>query len=847
MVATAAKSAKPAKSAKSANSASAGLKTLVIAEKPSVAADFTKVLPDKFVKEKTHYEGKDYIISYAVGHLLTISDPGEMDERYKSWKLDYLPIIPDVYPLKPIDGNKSQLSALAKLIRRKDVGTIVNACDAGREGELIFYYIMQHVQAKRDVNKVIKRLWLQSMTAASIKKSFAALRDAEDMQNLQNAAISRSEADWLVGINGSRGLTAWNSQHGGFRLTPTGRVQTPTLSLIVNREEDRISFIPEDYWTIEADFAADGQEYRGRWFDEEKSKSESAKTAVERITEEAKANAIVEQCKGKSGVVEETSKPSSQSCPPLYDLTTLQREANGRFGFSAKRTLQIAQALYERHKLTTYPRTDSRALPEDYLSSVKDTVKNMERTALSQYAREALDKNYIRFDKRIFNNAKISDHHAIIPTGSVPKDLPDAEAKIFTMIAQRFLGVFFPPARYQNTLRLTRVEDQVFRTEGKVLIEAGWRAVYGNAQEGQDVLAALPENAKPAVKAIEALADQTRPPARYTESSLLSIMESAGKLVDDEELKDALKERGLGTPATRAAIIEKLISDKYLLREGKELVPTSKAFDLIRLTRAMSIEDLTSAELTGEWEHKLSQIEKGEYTREQFMEEIRTLTRKVVTRIRDFDEEKTRKEAQFSPVNGQKYYETVSRWESEDGEIRIRKMLGGRLMEESEVKDLLEKRKIGPLTGFRSKRGSAFAAVIILNDQNKVEFVFEDDTASADGEEFDINKETPLGNSPVDGSPVYETLTSYVSKSGLDKEPQGLRLSKTILGATISRENVIKMLNGEKTDLIKGFRSSRTKRLFDAYLKLSNKGKMEFEFPPRKFSGKKKASKKKPS
>jgi len=811
-------------------------KTLVIAEKPSVAADLAKALGGKFEKEKTHYENETTIISWAIGHLVTIADPKEMGEQNKAWSMATLPILPESFKLSPIPEGKPQLNALGKLIRRKDVNTIVNACDAGREGELIFHYIIEHEQGKTGLaGKTIQRLWMQSMTQTAIREAFANLRSSAEMKNLQDAALSRSEADWLVGINGSRGLTAYNSRFGGFQLTPCGRVQTPTLTLMVKREEERLAFIPKSFWTITANFDAQGANYEGKWFDPAFRKEDSSeeKDNAQRLWNEEQARSIVKKCQGKIGAIEETSKPSTSKCPPLYDLTTLQREANNRFGFSAKTTLQIAQALYERHKLTTYPRTDSKFLPDDYVPTVKSTMASFSKgTTLGKHAQYALDQGYVRKDPRVFNGAKVSDHHAIIPTGNVPATLTEAEAKIFHMIAQRFIAVFYPPAVFLNTTRTTTVEGECFRTEGKVMQEAGWRAVYGKETDDEKTLPALPTGARPIVESIEAQGDETRPPARYTESTLLSAMESAGKLVEDEDLRDAMKERGLGTPATRAATIEKLLSDKYLVRDGKELVPTSKAFDLIRITSAMKIDDLTSPELTGEWEYKLGLIEKGQFTRQKFMDEIVQLTSRMVSHIKGFQEESTRTEAPFSPVDGVRVFETVSRYETETG-VQIRKMLGGRQMSADEVCELLTKKKIGPLTGFRSKRGSEFSAAITLNDKGKVEFVFQDDDTAPDGEALDINAQEPIGVSPVDQSPVYETLTAYVSQSALEKQKTGLRVNKVILGKEITRENMARMLQGEKTELIQGFRSVKTRKNFDAYLAMGKDGKISFDFPPR--------------
>jgi len=810
--------------------------TLIIAEKPSVAGDLVKSLGGKFTKEKTHYESDQYVVSWALGHLVTIADPGEMDERNKAWTLAALPIIPPNFDLKPIESSKSQLAALGKLIRRKDIVRVINACDAGREGELIFHYILEHEQGKTGLKgKTVQRLWMQSMTQGAIREAFTKLRSHEEMENLRSAALSRSEADWLVGINSSRGLTAYNSRRGGFRLTPCGRVQTPTLTLMVKRELERTSFIPKDYWTLQADFQAGSSQWFGRWFDPEfkKEESQEAKDNSSRIWDKNAAEEIVKKCQGKPASIEETSKPVFNKCPPLYDLTSLQREANGRFGFSAKTTLQIAQALYERYKLTTYPRTDSKFLPEDYIDNVRQTMGTMEGS-LAKHAGTVLKQGWIKADKRIFDNTKISDHHAIIPTGNESLGtLSEAEAKIYQLICQRFIAIFFPVAQFQQTVRIATVEGENFRTEGKVLVDPGWRAVYGKEADEELVLAPIPKNAEAKNSTIEVVGDVTRPPARYTESSLLSIMESAGKLIEDDELRDAMKERGLGTPATRAAVIEGLISDKYLLREGKELLPTAKAFDLIRLTGAMKIEDLTSPELTGEWEHKLGLMEKGKYTREKFMKEIVDLTQRVVAHIKDFKEDDTRQDAGFVLADGRKVTETVSAYETEDG-IAIRKLLGGRQMDPQEVKELLDKKRIGPLTGFRSKRGKEFNASLLIGAKNTVEFEFASDAGTGEnGEPFDVNNATPLGKSPVDDSPVYDIGSAYASLSALERAKTGLRISKIMLGRTLTPADISKMLAGESTDLLKDFVSSRTRRKFDAKLKLNKTGKIEFEFPPR--------------
>lgn len=792
--------------------------TLIIAEKPSVAGDLVRALgAKKFKKERTHFESEDIIVSWALGHLVRLADPNELDDRYKDWKnISALPIIPEAFKICPIDTTKSQLTALGKMIRKKEVTTIVNACDAGREGELIFYYIVEHEKGKGGLKgKTIKRLWMQSMTMGAIKDAFEHLRTSEEMENLRQAAVSRSEADWLVGMNGSRGLTAYKSKGAGFKVTPCGRVQTPTLAMIVKREEERQKFEAKPFWTIAGEFDNAGGTYEGKWFEA------NGKETSKQLWERPRAEAILAKCKGKSGTVTETTKPTSQKCGPLYDLTQLQREANNRFGFSAKTTLQIAQALYERHKLTTYPRTDSKCLPEDYVPTVKRTLEALDGK-LATFASTALGNGWVKKLPKVFDNSKISDHHAIIPTGNTPKALSEAEQKIYNMICQRFIAVFFPPAKYLSTERVTTIEGETFLTEGKILVDPGFLAVYGKGTGEAETLPKLSGNA--ARNLTLALKDDfTKPPARYTESSLLSMMESAGKLVEDDDLRDAMKERGLGTPATRAATIEKLISDKYLVRSDKELIPTAKAFDLIRLLSAMGIEALTSPELTGEWEYKLGLVEHGKLKREQFMEGIVGLTKQMVTNIKAYSEDTDQVEAKFSPVNGKKVFETVSRYTTEDG-VTVNKVLGGRLMAEAEVEELLREGKLGMLSGFRSKRGAEFSAAVVIGEKRRAELVFEA-PSTEHGEEV-------LGTAP-DGTPVYETATSYVSQAFIDGAEGGFKLNKILLGKEISKENLQRMLSGEKTELIKGFRSAKTKRLFDAFLSLKEGGKLVFDFPPR--------------
>ena len=622
-------------------------KKLIIAEKPSVAGDIAKALGG-FTKHDDYYESESYVLSSAIGHLLELACPEEFEVKRGKWSFAHLPVIPPHFALSPIEKTESRLKLLTKLIKKKEVDGLINACDAGREGELIFNYIAQHAKA----GKPVQRLWLQSMTQGAIRDGFARLRHGNEMRGLGDAAVCRSESDWLVGINGTRAMTAFNSKTGGFHLTTVGRVQTPTLAIVVEREKKIREFKARPYWEVEADFAAKAGNYAGKWFDEGfKGKNEDEHARADRLWDEARAQAIRAATQGKPGEVTEEAKPETRLSPLLFDLTSLQREANGRFGFSAKTTLSIAQALYEKHKVLTYPRTDSRALPEDYLGTVKATMtmltgegsgKGHDEVLLARYApfaHQILARNWVLPNKRIFNNAKVSDHFAIIPTTQAPKHLNEVEQKLYDFVVKRFLSVFFPAAEYLVTTRITRVAGHPFKTEGKVLVAPGWLAIYG--KEGQDGdegnLAKVDPGEKVRADEVMVKANETKPPPRYSEATLLSAMEGAGKMVDDEELKAAMAGRGLGTPATRAQIIENLIGEQYMHREGRELIPTAKAFSLMTLLNGLGINELTQPELTGEWEWKLGRIEKGEFTREEFMREIAEMTRHLVERAKTFD------------------------------------------------------------------------------------------------------------------------------------------------------------------------------------------------------------------
>ncbi len=810
-------------------------KALIIAEKPSVAADIARALGG-FVRHGDYFENDDYVLSSAVGHLVEIAAPEEYDVKRGKWSFTNLPVIPPHFDLKPIEKTNDRLKLLLKLIKRKDVVELINACDAGREGELIFRLIAQYAKAKQP----IKRLWLQSMTQNAIREGFAHLRTGEDMNGLAAAARSRSEADWLVGINGTRAMTAFNSRDGGFYLTTVGRVQTPTLAVVVEREEKIRKFVPRDYFEVKATFAAKAGTYEGKWFNRDHKKSDDPEHKADRFWSRADAEAIVAACEGQPGTVTEESKPSTQMAPALFDLTTLQREANGRFGFSAKTTLALAQALYEKHKVLTYPRTDSRALPEDYLGTVRQTLGQLSESGVhGEFARTILDKDWVKPNKRVFDNSKISDHFAIIPTLQAPKNLSDAEQKLYDLVVRRFMAVFFPAAEYLVTTRITTVKGHPFKTEGRVLVNPGWLAIYGKDATGdgsQPNLVVVEPNETVQTDEIAVLANQTRPPARYTEATLLSAMEGAGKLVDDDELREAMAGKGLGTPATRAAIIEGLITERYLLREGREIIPTAKAFQLLTLLRGLGIAALSMPELTGEWEYKLSQLEKGQIERDDFMAQIAAMTREIVEKARNYEADTVPGDYAVletpCPACGGVIKENYKRFACTQCDFSITKIPGGRQFELPEIESLLKERVIGPLTGFRSKMGRPFSAILKITDENKLEFDFgQNDNDEAQAEAVDFSGQEALGPCPKCQSPVYVHGMNYVCSNSVGPVRScDFRSGREILQQPIEPEQMKKLLAEGRTDLLAGFVSSRTRRKFKAFLVREPNGKIGFEF-----------------
>jgi len=830
-------------------------KTLIIAEKPSVMTDLAKALAKplgKFEKagtgRDTWYENDRAIITSAVGHLVELEMPTTADGKKLPWSFKALPAIPQRFNLQPIETTKTRFNQIRKLANRADVTLIVNACDAGREGELIFRYIMDC----GGIQKPVKRLWMQSMTQNSILDAWNHLRTDEDMHPLADAARCRSESDWLVGLNATRALTAFNSRHGGFNITAAGRVQTPTLAILAARQSEIDAFVPESYHEVHADFQIPAGHYPGKWIDETWKKSEEQPHGrAERIWDRALAEAIVARCEGKTGTISEEKKAQTQIAPLLYDLTTLQREAP----FSAKATLQIAQALYEKHKVITYPRTDSRYLPEDYTANVRQTMGEIAASthAAAPYAQAVLagnDPNGPRLIKsrRVFDNKKVSDHFAIIPTGKTAR-LSETEAKVFDMIVKRFVAVFYPAAEFEQTTRLTRIKHSeltdTFRTEGRVLVKPGWLAVYGRqpgVAAGKDELIPAQSGATADVAHIEILDESTKPPPYFTEATLLSAMEGAGKLIDDEDLREAMAERGLGTPATRAATIEGLIAQKYIERDGRDLKVTRTGMRLIDLVREMGIDGLSSPKLTGDWEFKLRQMEQGRLPREAFMSEIITYTREIVdkalARANDLKNQSLPDVTVRHPVHGEiTLKQTDATYESRHPELpfKIKKHIAARFITPEELVELFAKGIIGPFADFKSRFNKPFEAALQLDENFNLAFVFDNDDSE---DKITLTDEHLIGEiETTDGHKhkLYETDKAY-HLPGIQtvKEPDGIRIGKTILQREISQPEILTLLSEGKTPVLKGFISNRTKRPFDAHLTFDPaQGKIGFEFPPR--------------
>jgi len=786
-------------------------KRLIIAEKPSVAKDIAHVLSAP--RAQNCFESEQWIVSSALGHLFELTFPPELAACKDQWNLRDLPLLPARFDLFPLSHSRQQLNLLLALLKRADVTGLVNACDAGREGELIFHYIVRYARC----TKPVERLWLQSMTPGAILDSFKKLKRGSEMQNLTDAATSRAESDWLVGINGSRVLTLTDV---GNRLTPVGRVQTPTLAMVVSRELEIQQFVPKNYWRVTATFRAKAGAYVGTWFDP----GFKGEGKADRIWDQPKAEQIRARCLGKLGAVTDQSKNVTRSCPALFDLTSLQREANQKFGYSAAKTLKLAQELYEAYKVLTYPRTDARVLPDDY---VPVAIKTMEMLAghcppIQGYAKKVLDNGWIKPDKRIFNTAKMSDHFAMIPTGKEPESLPPEEAALYKMVAQRFVAIFYPPAEYLDTERITKIEADHFKSRGRVVLKPGWTVVYGaDAQEDDDAekedqtVPAVEAGERPPALQVLVVAEKTKPPPPYTEATLLSAMEGAGQIISEEELRKAMSERGLGTPATRAAIIEGLLNSEYLERKKKDLHATPKGIALITRLKGLSLDSLCSPQLTGEWELKLRLMEQGKVPRNGFMHDIQGSVVMMVGKVKNA----APKAASVAGLQCPTCKKTLVTPGGDalmcpDKHVMFRKTVAKRMLTDDEVKTLLLHGSVGPLSNFTSKEGKPFSAKLRFGGKGSIVFDF----GEAEKPSQVVNHE---------GWKIAITSSLYAA----DKEKQKVYVRKSTCQRQMSLEEVKKLLSSASTGLLDGF-ISKAGKTFKAALVL-RQGKVEFEFQPR--------------
>lgn len=839
-------------------------KILIIAEKPSVANDIKNVLAkqasknNSFKKEKDYFESEQYIISSAIGHLVEQKLPTGENGKSLPWKFDVLPVIPEDFELQPVSKTKVRFNVLKKLMKRKDVDLIINACDAGREGELIFRYITKLAKIKKN----IQRLWLRSMTQSAIKEAFNNLRSDEDMLPLANAAFCRSESDWLIGINSTRAMTAYNSKYGGFNKTPVGRVQTPTLAILADREIKIRDFESKNYWEVHAQFNCQNGDYKAIWFDDKFTKDPKNEHSREnRIWDKESAQKINDVCKNKNAQVNEESKPQNQIAPMLFDLTSLQRDAASRFGFSAKRTLQIAQSLYEKHKAITYPRTDSKHLPNDYLDNVKNTIANLSQTQsfselnIANHAQKIVNNKWISLNKRYFDDSKVSDHFAIIPTGQIPISIDEYELRLYRLICQRLVASFFPAAKWLLTTRITEIEagndKHLFKTKGKVLTSAGWLEVYQKDSKSKDdtTLVQVNQNEQVKNKEIEVVEKTTKPPARYNESTLLSMMETAGKLIEDNEFKQAMSERGLGTPATRASIIEGLIQDKYVARNGKDFVVNARGIKLIEQLTNMKINILASPEMTGKWEYKLKQMENGEYSRDNFMQEIKDLTKEVVVTTKEYAKIALNKkyppfdvscpECKSKPLSQD---EGMFKCQNEGCNFKLPKVIASRPLSEKESKELLENLKLPTSDGFLSRFRQPFAAALeLVKDEEKggikLNFIFEkSDQEKAEAQSVKDPNNKLCSCSICNKGDIYVTETAYICNQRAEHGTSVCkgRLSRNMCKYDIPQEQAKKFFVDGATDVIEKFISKKG-RPFSARLVLNPTGRliMKWEFQKR--------------
>jgi DNA topoisomerase-3 len=876
-------------------------KGLILTEKPSVARDVAEVLGG-FTEHEGYWESEAYVLTFAVGHLFELLEPEELDPKYKRWTLDVLPILPDVFQLKKKKGHSDRIRVIEKLAQRKDVDRIVNACDAGREGELIFREVVSYL----GIEKPVERLWLQSMTSDAIQNGFAHLRAGRELDGLGQAAECRARADWLIGMNATRALTKRLKSRRETRAWSAGRVQTPTLALLVERELEVLAHIPVPYWRVVASFNHPSHAYAASWFDPSFREGEGDDRRDDRIFDEARARAIVAAASGQPALASETRKPSRESAPPLFDLTSLQREGNRRFGWSARRVLGAAQRCYEAHKALTYPRTDSRCLPSDYRATVDEVLRKLagaKSPDLGDYARAArnLMERGLENTGRVFDDAGVSDHFAIIPTGVLPKDeMRGDDRRVYDLVVRRFLGAFHPPAVWERVERVSVVSGESFRTRTRALMEPGWRAVLAEAEDadaaplaplvaGQDEA----QNVAVTTSDVHAEAEETKPPARISEARLLSLMENAGRNIEDEDLARVMHDKGLGTPATRAEVIENLIAKEYVLRVGKVLRPTVKGIRLIDTLRRIHVDRLASAELTGEIEQHLGQVEAGKRRAADFMDEMADYAREIVGRAKGFEYEQlyasdpplgpcpacgrpVREYAWFyrcepkpgvapppRPKKAKKGEPEGVAPPSDDCPLRLWKDTSGRYIDRHTVATLLRDGKTGVLEGFVARGGRAYKGHLeIDHDEWRVRVFSEgwsEETAS-ETPEYEVNAE-PLGVCPLSSAcEVIETPTQFACTTRLAADEQqaafrearraarekgteppakpeppdhpGVLLPRTVCKREITRDEALVYLREGKTEVLTDF-TSRFGRPFSAQLVLKENGRHGFEFPPR--------------
>ncbi len=842
-------------------------KSLIITEKPSVARDIAAVLGG-FREEDGYLESEEYVLTFAVGHLFELLEPEELDERYKRWTLDNLPILPVEFRLKPKKGQSERVRVIKRLLARDDVDGVINACDAGREGELIFREIVDELGS----DKPVRRLWLQSMTDRAIRSGFEQLRPGEELEGLAGAARCRARSDWLIGMNATRALTKRLKSRKEKTAWSAGRVQTPTLAMLVGRELEILSHVPRPFWRISAVFEHQGEAYDAGWFDPDFRAGEDEDGRDDRLFDEARARAIVEAVAGREGAARESRKPSREAAPPLFDLTSLQRECNRRFGWSARRALGAAQRCYERHKILTYPRTDSRCLPTDYRETVDETLRTFAASSahslegFADYAAgaERLQQGGLLNTQRVFDDAGVSDHFAIVPTGELPPgDLSGDDRRLFDLVVRRFLSAFHPPALWERVERITEVGEQHFRSRDRHLKEAGWRACLPPASEEsrsaqlRPLVAGSSEAEGVAVRnqSAEIEAEQTKPPPRITEARILSLMENAGKQIEDDDRAAVLHEKGIGTPATRADIIENLIAKGYAVRGDKALRPTVKGIRLIDVLNRIEAKRITSPELTGDIEYHLREVEHGRRKPDDFMVEITDYAKDLVERAKTFEyDELYEKDEPLGPCPSCQRPVREMVWfyrceeepaREEDCPLRFWKDTSGRYLDRQSVRALIQDGKTGDLDGFTARNGRSYRGFLELDrDEWKVKTRSTGYEAGgvSDQPEYEVNPE-PLGRCPFEEEcQVVESPTFFVCERKLKEEELGkdedrpkscgFQLPRTVCKREISREEALVYLGTGKTELLTDF-TSRFGRPFSATLVLRKTGRHGFEFPPR--------------